>query len=145
MTNETLARPAPATHFIKFDDEDQPYLEAYRCDACGAGFTESRIACGRCGARGDFTRFRVGDTGRLYTFTVVHRSYPGIAVPFVSVIVDMDDGIVLKGNLLNVDPDPAAIATGMPVRLVFGDANGLKTKEGVPYVGYFFTPSGAEA
>ena len=136
---------APAIPFITFDPDGTPYIEGHRCGHCQAVFTEPRIACGRCGARDGFTPFRASSRGVVHTFTVVYRSYPGIAVPFVSAIVDLDDGMVLKGTLRGVEPDPAAIPFGLPVKVIFDQANGQTTKEGVPYLSYFFTPATAEA
>ena len=83
---------------------------------------------------------RLADTGTLYNFTVVHRNFPGVAVPFVSAIVDLDGGGTLKGNLIDIVPSPAAIKFDMPVKVVFGDA-GRKDKDGNSYLAYFFTPA----
>jgi hypothetical protein len=71
---------------------------------------------------------------------VVERSYPGIKVPFVSAIVDLDDGLTLKGTVLC--GDPAGLRQGLPLRLVFDDAGGAKDKDGVPYIGFHFVPAG---
>ena len=54
----------------------------------------------------------------------MHRSFPGIEVPYVSAIVDLDDGTAIKGNLINIDPDPEKIEFDMPVEVVFDDALG---------------------
>ena len=45
---------------------------------------------------------RLGERGRLYSYTVVYRSYPGIKVPFISAIVDLEGGGCLKGNELSL-------------------------------------------
>jgi uncharacterized OB-fold protein len=37
-------------------------------------------------------------------------------VPFISGVVDLD-GTPAKANVINVDPDPANVSTGMAVRL----------------------------
>src|SRR5689334_23852397 len=55
----------------------------------------------------------------LYAYSIVHRSFPGVAVPYVSAIVDLDGGGSLKGNLIDVEPDPAKLTLGMPVDVVF--------------------------
>ena len=57
-----------------------------------------------------------------------------------SAIVDLDGGGTLKGNLLDVEPDPAKIKFDMPVKVVFRDA-GRKDKEGNSYLAYFFVPA----
>ena len=84
--------------------------------------------------------FRLSNTGRLYAYSIVHRSFPGIDVPYVSAIVDVDGGGTLKGNLIDVEPDPGAIEFDMPVEIVFGDALGRTDGEGNSYVAFFFRP-----
>lgn len=94
------------------------------------------IACRACASRVSPQAYRSPETGKLYTWSVVHRSYPGIAVPFVSAIVDLDGGLSFKGTLKGVKP--ASLKAGMPVRLVFDDAGGTVDSEGIPYVGFHF-------
>ena len=72
---------------------------------------------------------------------MVHRSYPGVEVPFVSAIVDLDGGLSFKGTLKGVAPD--ALKAGMPVRLVFDDAGGAVDADGNPYVGFHFVAGDA--
>ena len=70
-------------------------------------------------------------------------SFPGIDVPYISAIVDLDDGTAIKGNLINIDPDPEKIEFGMPVEVVFDDALGRKDRDGNSYMAYFFQPRSA--
>jgi len=79
--------------------------------------------------------------GSLYAYSIVHRSFPGIEVPYVSAVVDLEDGTAIKGNLINVEPDPEKIEFGMPVEVVFDDALGRKDKDGNSYLSYFFQPA----
>ena len=82
-------------------------------------------------------------SGKLYSYSIVHRSFPGIDVPYISAIVDLDDGTAIKGNLINIDPDPEKIEFGMPVEVVFDDALGRKDRDGNSYMAYFFQPRSA--
>ena len=70
----------------------------------------------------------------------MHRSFPGIDVPYVSAIVDLDGGGTVKGNLIGVEPDPAKIPFGMAVEVVYDDALGRKDADGNAYLAYFFRP-----
>lgn len=88
---------------------------------------------------------RLANHGQLYSYSIVHRSFPGIDVPYVSAIVDLDGGGTVKGNLINVEPDPAKIPFGMPVEVVYGDALGRKDGDGNAYLAYFFQPAAAAA
>ena len=141
MPSETLTLPKPANAVIRVGTDIRPYIEGFRCDECGGVFTEATLACRSCGTRAAPEAFKAGEHGRLYSWSVVERSYPGIAVPFVSAIVDLDDGLTLKGTLRDVNH--GALEQGMPVQLVFDDAGGATDKDGAPYVGFHFVPEGA--
>ena len=134
------AKPLPAVDFLKIPDEGAPYLEGHRCDACGAVFLDARTVCAKCGARERMRPTRLSNTGTLYSYSIVHRSFPGVEVPYISAVVDLDDGATVKGNLINVEPDPANIAFDMPVEVTYGDALGRKDREGNAYLSYFFQP-----
>ena len=137
-------KPAPTTKgvvpFLKIPKDGEPYLAGSKCSKCGEVVAGTRDTCGKCGARKGVEHVKLGKTGKLYNFTVVHRNFPGVPVPFISAIVDVDGGGTLKGNLLEVEPDPAKIKFDMPVKVVFRDA-GRKDKEGNSYLAYFFVPA----
>ena len=137
MSNKLL----PAVRYLRVPDAGEPYLEGSRCAECGAVFLGERENCAKCGARGALDTIRLADTGELYSYCIVHRSFPGIEVPYVSAIVDLDGGGTVKGNLIKVAPDPARITFGMPVRVVYGDALGRKDRDGNAYMAYFFEPA----
>ena len=61
------------------------------------------MACRACASRTPPQLFRSAETGTLHTWSVVERSYPGVKVPFVSAIVDLDGGLALKGTVSGVD------------------------------------------
>lgn len=138
--SEGTAKPLPAVDYLKIPDDGDPYLEGSRCSACGAVFLGSRQVCSRCAARDQMETIRLANSGILYTFAIVHRSFPGVDVPFVSAVVDLDGGGTLKGNLIDVEPDPEQITFGMPVEVVYRDALGRKDKDGNRYLSYFFVP-----
>ena len=71
-------------------------------------------------------QIRLADTGKLYTYAIVHRSFPGVEVPFISAVVDLDGGGTVKGNLVDIEPDPAKIEFGVPVKFVYRDAGGSR-------------------
>ena len=133
-------KPLPAVAFLKIPDEGDPYLEGCRCGVCGATFLGERDTCAKCGARGQMATVRLANRGELYSYCIVHRSFPGIDVPYVSAIVDLEGGGTVKGNLIDVAPDPAAIDFGMPVEVVYQDALGRKDRDGNAYLAYFFKP-----
>ncbi len=134
-------KPLPAVSYLRIPDDGEPYLQGCRCENCGATFLGERANCSKCGARGRMRSIRLSNRGELYSYSIVHRSFPGIDVPYVSAIVDLDGGGTVKGNLINVAPDPAKIPFGMPVEVVYGDALGRRDRDGNAYLAYFFQPS----
>jgi uncharacterized protein len=139
MSEPSAAGPVAAKSHIKFEGNGAPYIEGHRCRACAAVMAEPRLACPACMARDGFTAFRASETGRVVAFSIVKRSFPGIATPFISSIVELDDGLTFKANLVGVPFEPEA-PLGMKVRLRFNDALGRTDKEGRSYVGYQFEP-----
>ena len=129
----------PATSYTRIGEDGAPYLEGSKCHTCAAVFLGLREHCGRCASRGTMSVIRLGDRGRLYDYTIVYRSYPGIKVPFISAIVDLDGGGVVKGNLLEVRPEPGSVHFDMPVKVVFRGAE-LGNADGAGYVAHFFIP-----
>ena len=133
-------KPLPVVEFLKIPDGGEPYLEGHRCTVCGAIFLGARDNCSKCGARDQMGKIRLSNNGVIYAYSIVHRSFPGIDVPYISAIVDLEGGGTVKGNLIEVDPDPDAIHFGMPVEVVFDDALGRKDSDGNSYLSYFFKP-----
>jgi uncharacterized OB-fold protein len=133
-------KPLPVVEWLKLPDGGDPYLEGHKCQSCSAVYLGERAVCSKCGARGKIKAEKLANTGTLYVYSIVHRSFPGLEVPYVSAIVDLDGGGTVKGNLINIDPDPEKIKLGMPVEVVYKDALGRKDREGNSYVSYFFQP-----
>jgi len=124
----TAAAPdrIPIVNYLALDDGD-PHLVAQACAACGALYFDRRNACARCG-RTEFTDQALETTGTVRAFTIVQRAAPNVPVPYVSAVVALDGGGVVKANLKEIDASPDRVALGMRVALttfVAGtDANG---------------------
>ena len=141
--SQAAVTPTPTTKgavgFLKIPKDGAPYLAGSKCRNCGEVYAGEREVCGKCFSRGKMEAVKLGSTGKLYNFTIVHRNFPGVPVPFISAIVDIDGGGTLKGNLLGVEPKPEALKFDMPVKITIKDA-GRKDKEGNSYLAYFFEP-----
>ena len=133
------ARPLPIVPFLKTAADGKPYLEQPVCSKCGAVFFDPPLACRKCFARDSFSKSPAPSQGELLRYSIVHRSFPGAEVPFVSAVIGFDGGGVLKGNLMGVDPDPAKIKLGSTVETSFQVAP-KKDKEGNEYLMYCFRP-----
>ena len=119
-------------------DEGEPHLVAKECLNCSALYFDRRNACARCGKR-EFGTRQLSSEGTLQSFTIVHRAAPGVKTPFVSAIVDLGDGAVVKSNLVGVEPEPEGIKLGMPVRLATFAAG--VDDNGTEAIAFGFTPA----
>jgi uncharacterized OB-fold protein len=94
---------------------ERPHLIAHECASCAARFFDRRNACAHCGGL-DFHTVPIDTVGEVVTFTIVAFAAPGVDVPFVAAVIDCG-GTSVRGNLVNVEPDPEHVHTGMQVRL----------------------------
>ena len=118
-------------------------LTGMRCGSCGMVVEGQRLACPACGERQDFADTALSTSGTIHTCTMIHRSYPGIAVPFFAAVVDLDGGGTVRGTLDGVDPS-SAMPVGLRVKMVFGDC-GQIDRQGRALIAYRFIPEGGTA
>ena len=131
----------PAVDYLIMPEKGDPYLEGHQCKECGAIYLGERSVCSKCFARDKISKIKLNDSGILYSYSIVYRSFPGIDVPYISALVDLDGGGTVKGNLINVDPNPENVEFGMKVKVVYLDALGRKDSNGNSYLSYFFEPA----
>ena len=130
----------PVVDYLKLPENGDPFLEGHKCSKCDAMFLGERKVCSSCFSRDSLEAVKLNNTGKLYSYSIVCRSFPGIDVPYISAIVDLDGGGTVKGNLIDVEPDPEKIKFDMPVEVIFDDALGRKDADGNSYISYFFKP-----
>jgi len=95
--------------------EPEPHLVANECTECGARFFDRRNACASCFGT-DFAEVDVASEGEVRSFTIVAFAAPGVPVPYVAASI-VCDGTSVRGNVVNVEPDPDHVSLGMKVRL----------------------------
>ena len=140
MSDTAVTSRIPHVDYLVLDD-GEPHLVAEGCTNCGARFFGRRNACASCFQTG-FRTVPIARDGVVTAFTIVAFAAPGVPVPFVASVVDCD-GTSVKGNIINVEPDPANISTGMAVRLA---TYSLGTDDhGVEAIGYGFEPASGGA
>lgn len=120
--------------------EDSGLLTGVECTECSARFVDlARPACGSCGAL-TLRPVTLARTGSVRTFTVVHRTTPGVPVPFISAVVDLDDGgPSVRANLLHVEPAPESVPRDLRVELELVELG--SDSAGDTAVGYGFRPT----
>ena len=60
----------------------------------------------------------------LYTYAIVHRApHPGFVadVPFVTAMVELEEGPIMPTNIVMDDPTPEKLQIGMALKVVFED------------------------
>lgn len=131
---------APALPHIALAADGRHSLTGMRCPACGAVVEGQRLACPKCGERKALESVALGTRGSVHTCSLVHRSYPGVAVPFYTVVVDLDGGGTVRGTLRGLAPSNE-MPTGLRVTMLFGDS-GQRDGEGRALISYHFVPTG---
>lgn len=126
----------PLVGYLDLSDPSGPRLVAQECASCGARYFDRRSACASCFGS-DFHPVVIATEGELRTFTIVHFAAEGVPVPFVAGVVDCD-GTAVRTNIVNVEPDPTHISTGMRLRLTTVPAG--TDENGVDAIGYGFEP-----
>jgi uncharacterized OB-fold protein len=110
-----MGKQIPIVDYLVLDD-GVPHLAAWESVDSGALYFDRRNADAKSGGT-EFRRKSLASTGKVRSFTIVHRTVPGVPAPYVSAVVDLDGGGTVKGNVVNVPPDPEHVKLGMPVRL----------------------------
>ena len=124
-TQQTYAKPIPM-----ITPENERYWQGCKqhelwmraCQECGPYFYP-RDVCPKCGRR-DVEWRQMSGRGTLYTYAIVHRApMPGFRgdVPFITAIVELEEGPRMMTNLIGIEPDPERIKVGMPVEVSFED------------------------
>jgi len=92
-------------------------LRIQQCNACGALRFPPGPACQSCDAY-DRGHVVAAGTGTVFSY-VVHRHppVPGKDLPIVIALIDLDEGVRMVGEVLDVSPEEIAI--GMRLRVDF--------------------------
>ncbi|AGI47595.1 putative nucleic-acid-binding protein containing a Zn-ribbon [Thermoplasmatales archaeon BRNA1] len=116
-------------------------LEGSKCTECGRIFFPERSFCPYCRrhSMGKMEKHRLSGKGEVYSYSIIHDNsgFNGCMMPYAVAMVKDDDGVMVEGQLVDVDLEKIEI--GMRVRAVMrkldedGDA-------GVIHYGYKFVP-----
>ncbi len=136
--SEALSQPIAAVPYVVIEADGDHHLVGSRCEHCGATLLGMRVACAACGAN-DITHIRLADTGRIRTYSIINRSYPGVPVPFIAAVVNIDGGGVVRGTLHGAIPADPIAEVGRPVRICIDDT-GQRDPSGRPFYSHIFRP-----
>jgi uncharacterized OB-fold protein len=126
MAQDGYRKPLPTP-----SPESKRYWEGCRnhelwlpfCRNCEALYFYPRDFCPTCFSW-DIEWRKASGRGRIHTFAIQHRAWhPGWQdeVPYVTALVELDEGPRLYTNIIGIDPDPSQIHCDMPVEVIFED------------------------
>ena len=102
-----------------------------------------RAVCPECPAHRQtiekMVPFQLSGDGEVVSYTIVHEPAEGfeMQVPYVIALVKTDEGPILTGQI--VDVEPSEVAIGLKVRATFRKLR-EEGKAGVIHYGYKFSP-----
>ena len=101
-------RPAPILtddNAVFWDAAREHRLVAQRCASCRRLRHPPRPMCPRCRSL-DIDVVELSGHGTVYSFSIIHYPpTPFFDYPVLAVLVDLDEGIRLVSNLVDVDPE----------------------------------------
>ncbi|MGI9475081.1 MAG: Zn-ribbon domain-containing OB-fold protein [Hyphomicrobiaceae bacterium] len=112
-----IPKPTPETQHY-WDGAREGELRIQACNSCSEYYFPPRQFCPKCGSR-DVKVVKASGKGRLYSYIINHLPSPGYTPPFTVAIVELEEGVRLMSNLLEVEPDPAKIELDMPLEVTF--------------------------
>jgi uncharacterized OB-fold protein/acyl dehydratase len=116
----TLPRPRPAINRDNayfWEGVDRGELLIQRCTSCRQLRHPPMPACANCGAL-EWDTVPSSGRGTVYSWVVPH--YPVVPMfdyPYIVVLVELEEGVRLVSNLIDIDPDDVKI--GMPVEVTY--------------------------
>lgn len=132
-----MGKQVPIVDYFAIDD-GPPHLVAWEAVDSGALFFDRRNADAKGGGT-NFKRRKLASSGVVRSFTIVQRGVPGVPVPYVSALVDLDGGGCVKANIHNCPPDPEHVTLGMKVKLTTFVAG--TDDDGTEAVAFAFEPA----
>jgi uncharacterized OB-fold protein len=92
-------------------------LRLQRCSDCGAWRHPPRHRCAACGSLASSWE-SVSGRGRVFSWTVTHQPLdPAFEPPYAVVVVELEEGPRLVGNLRGIEPGELALDLAVEVEL----------------------------
>ena len=117
-------------------------LEGSRCPVCGKVYFPKRGICPECRREslGKMEDYDVSREGEVFTYSIVHDAPAPVSKmkPYAVVMVKTTDGVMISGQL--VDVDTTQVKIGMKVRAVLRKLS-TDGPSGVIHYGYKFVPA----
>lgn len=116
-------------------------LVGVKCENCGRVFFPPREICPVCHREsiGKMKKIHLSGKGRVYSYTIVEDTPEEFSMlkPYVLAMVEMEEGIKITSQLIDVRPEDVHI--GMKVEAVLRKL-GAEGSSGIIHYGYKFRP-----
>ena len=88
----------------------QGRLSGLKCSGCGEVSAQPRLICAKCGGS-QLETMELKGSGAVQTFTVNYVAAEGREpeVPYIVVIVELDEGPWIMGNIVGIKPEEAGM------------------------------------
>jgi hypothetical protein len=115
-----VVRPAPILtddNHAFWDAAREGRLVTQRCGGCGRLQHPPRPMCPSCQGL-EMEIVDLAGTGVVYSYSILHHpQHPSFDYPVVAALIDLDEGVRILSNLVDVPPEDVRI--GMPVEVRF--------------------------
>jgi len=115
-------------------EADKAYLIGNQCEGCGQVFFPSRVFCFHCSSQ-KMEPIRVGNRGKLYSFTTSHMPSTHFQPPYTVGWIDLMEGIRIFSRIEKIEGQELQI--GMEMELVIDE---LWQEASKRVVGYKYHP-----
>jgi len=108
---------------VYWEKAKQHELWLRQCNSCGEAYFYPRDISPCCFSK-DTKWVQASGNASLFTYAIVHRApHPGYAdeVPFVTAIVELEEGPKMPTSIVIDDPTPEKLQVGMALKVVFED------------------------
>ncbi len=126
MAETAPSRPAPIPDSVTkpfWDGTVKHELLLPKCQDCGKAHFYPRPICPFCGSK-NLDWIKSSGKGKVYSYAIQYRPLiPGLEPPFVTAIIELDEGVRMMSNLVGVEPVPENIRCDMRVQVTWQDLN----------------------
>ena len=96
----------------------EPHLIGTKCTKCGSAFFPPRQVCSYCLTDKTVEKARLGNTGKLYVYTVINVASKMFNPPYAFGFVMLEPENIRIPTLLSGVTDPNELETGTPLKMV---------------------------
>lgn len=118
--------------------EGKPYLIGSKCKVCSYVAFPKKVVCPSCVNKESMEEIELSGKGKVETFSVLHVSAPGFAVPYIVAYIVLSEGPRVFSMINGCEPSEKSLEVGTDVEIIIGKIR--DDEQGNEIVGYKFKP-----